>query len=246
MRKFASVIALLLVAAMALSMASCRSGGDGKDTTTSGSDTSSNNIPDSSSSDSDAPVVTPGPAESTTEPNANTTPEDTTTATPVTTAPTPVTTTTTPVEIKWTEANKTVYVSVENVWIRKSPDLDDSSRVEVLKLRDALTCTATSESWLKVTYGGETRYISASCVTEDDISGNIFEKANDKVYVTVSSAWLRIAPSTDTAEKSYALKGAELTRTAKSTDWSEVTVTVDGQTMTLYINNSCISTTKPQ
>ncbi len=245
MRKFASVIALLLVAAMALSMASCRSGGDGKDTTTSGSDTSSNNIPDSSSSDSDDPVVTPGPAESTTEPNANTTPEDTTTATPVTT-PTPTTTTATPVEIKWTEANKTVYVSVENVWIRKSPDLDDSSRVEVLKLRDALTCTATSESWLKVTYGGETRYIAASCVTDDDISGNNFEKANDKVYVTVSSAWLRIAPSTDTAEKSYALKGDELTRTAKSTDWSEVTVTVDGQTMTLYISNSCISTTKPQ
>ena len=244
MKKFASIIALILVAVMALSMASCRNGGDGKDTSsaTPGSTTPSSgpitpettpDLSDTSASDTTPPTTAPDT--STEAPNDTTTPaKDTTTPTPV--------------KIEWKEANMTVYVSVENAWLRKNPDLDDTSRDEVLHLRDALTCTATSESWMKVTYGGETRYISASCVTTDDISGNDFEKVNDTVYVTVLSAWVRLAPSTATEARGSVRKGDTLTRTAKGKDWSEI-VYRDKDTNTdkkYYISNSCISTTKPQ
>ncbi len=244
MRKIASVIALILIAAMAISMASCRTGGDGKDTTTTGG-----LVPPVNTTPGD---TTPGdttPADSSSDVVSSSTPDSTTPQTPATTPTTSDTTTTpkdtttaAPVEIKWTAVNMTVYVCVENAWVRKSPDLDDTSRVETLHLRDALTCTATSESWMKVTYGGETRYIASNCVTKDDISGNDFEKVNDKVYVTATTLSLRLGPSVDTEVKSYAQKGTELTRTAKNNGWSEVVV--DGQTY--YVSNSYISTTKPQ
>lgn len=240
MKKFTTLTALILVAVMALSTASCRNGDNGKDTTTdpgTSAPTSSSIAPEDTTTETPAAdTTTEAPKDTTTE-----APKDTTTPAPkdTTTAPT----TTAPTKIEWKDANMTVYVSVENAWVRKSPDLDDASRVEVLHLRDALTCTATSDSWMKVTYGGETRYISASCVTKDDISGNDFEKVNDKVYVTVSSVWLRLAQSTETAAIGYAKKGDQLTRTAKGADWSEV---VNSEGKTCYVSNSCISTTKPQ
>lgn len=247
MRRFTSVIALLLIAVMAISLASCRTGGDGKDTTTTGSaDSPFDTTPQDSSSadttpsDSSSDEVSSSAAPDTAAPD--TTPKDTTTTAPDDSTTPKDTTTAAPVEIKWTAVNMTVYVSVENAWVRKSPDLDDTSRVEVLHLRDALTCTATSESWMKVTYGGETRYIASNCVTKDDISGNDFEKVNDKVYVTATTLSLRLGPSTDTEIKGYVSKGDELTRTAKSTGWSEVTV--DGRTY--YVSNDYVSLTKPQ
>lgn len=249
MRRFTSVIALLLIAVMAISLASCRTGGDGKDTTTTGSEPSPlDSTPEDSSSDDTTPSDTASGDVSSSTPDtaapvdSSTTPEDTTTATPPESTTPKDTTTAAPAEIKWTAVNMTVYVSVENAWVRKSPDLDDASRVEVLHLRDALTCTATSESWMKVTYGGETRYIAANCVTKDDISGNDFEKVNDKVYVTATTLSLRLGPSVNTETKGYVSKGTELTRTAKSTGWSEVVV--DGQTY--YVSNDYISATKPQ
>lgn len=247
MRRFTSVIALLLIAVMAISLASCRTGGDGKDTTTTGSEPSplDSTPEDSSSADttpSDSGDVSSSTPDTAAPVDSSTTPEDTTTAVPTESTTPKDTTTAAPAEIKWTAVNMTVYVSVENAWVRKSPDLDDASRVEVLHLRDALTCTATSESWMKVTYGGETRYIAANCVTKDDISGNDFEKVSDKVYVTATTLSLRLGPSTDTETKGYVSKGTELTRTAKSTGWSEVVV--DGQTY--YVSNDYISATKPQ
>lgn len=247
MKKFASIIALILVAVMALSMASCRTGGDGKDTSTA---TPGSTTPGSGSITPETTPTTPDTSDSSAADTTTPTPApDTSTEAPKdTTTPAKDTTTPTPTKIEWKEANMTVYVSVENAWLRKNPDLDDASRDEVLHLRDALTCTATSESWMKVTYGGETRYIAASCVTTDDISGNDFEKVNDTVYVTVTSAWVRLAPSTATEARGSVRKGDALTRTAKGKDWSEI-VYHDKDTNTdkkYYISNSCISTTKPQ
>lgn len=234
MRKLASIIALILVVATAISMSACRTPGEGKDTTT---PKSSSITPEGTTSTPDTSTT---PADTTTA-NDTTTSHDTTTAKDTTTAPKD-TTTVAPEDIEWTSTNITVYVSVNNAWVRKSPDLDDASRIEVLHLGDALTCTATSKSWMKVTYGGETRYISASCVTTDDISGNDFETVNDKVYVSVSTAWLRLGPSTDTEALSFVAKGTELTRVAKSASWSKVVI--EGKTY--YISNSCVSTTKVQ
>lgn len=224
MKKLASIMALILVLTSVLALASCRTpGDDGKDTSTPPADTTT-----------PAPVVTT-PADTTTAP------VDTTTPAQDTTTPVETTTPVAPEDIVWTDANVTVYVSVNNAWLRKSPDLDDASRFVTLHLSDALTCIGTSDSWTKVTYGGETCYIANSCVTTDNLSGSDFESVNDKVYVTVDSAWLRLGPSTNTEALSYTIKGAELTRIAKSASWSKVTI----DNNTYYISNSCISETKP-
>jgi len=230
MKKLATLIALILVLTSVLVLASCRMGGnDGKDTSTPPADTTT-----------PAPVIpddTTPPEDTTTEPwgPGTTVPEDTTTPTPEETTPVA------PEDIVWTDANVTVYISLNNAWIRKSPDMLETSKHATLKFGDALECIATSENWYKVTYGGETCYVAASCVTTDNLSENDFEAVNDKVYVTVTSAWLRQGPSTNTEALSYALKGAELTRVAKSSTWSKVVV----EEKTYYISNSVISETKP-
>ena len=225
MKKLATLIALMLVLTSVLALASCRAvTNDGKDEITTPADTTP------------APVI---PDETT---PAETTPVETTPIPEDTTTPAPEETTIAPEDIVWTDANVTVYISLDNAWIRKSPDLLETSKHVTLKFGDSLECTATSDAWYKVTYGGETCYVSASCVTTDNISGNDFESANDKVYVIVDSAWLRQGPSTNTEALSYALKGAELTRVAKSSTWSKVVV----EEKTYYISNTVISETKPE
>ncbi len=230
MKKLATFIALILVLTSVLVLASCRMGGnDGKDTSTPPADTTTPApvIPDDSTTPEDTTTEPWGPG--------TTIPEDTTTPPPEETTPIA------PEDIVWTDANVTVYISLNNAWIRKSPDMLETSKHATLKFGDSLECIATSENWYKVTYGGETCYIAASCVTTDNLSGNDFEAVNDKVYVTVTSAWLRQGPSTNTEALSYALKGAELTRIAKSSTWSKVVV----EEKTYYISNSVISETKP-
>ena len=224
MKKLATFIALILVLTSVLVLASCRMGGnDGKDTSTPPADTTTPVVPDDTTPVDTTPVET------------TTIPEDTTTPTPEETTPIA------PEDIVWTDANVTVYISLNNAWIRKSPDMLETSKHATLKFGDSLECIATSENWYKVNYGGETCYVAASCVTTDNLSGNDFEAVNDKVYVTVTSAWLRQGPSTNTEALSYALKGAELTRVAKSSEWSKVVV----EEKTYYISNSVISETKP-
>ncbi|MBQ9080705.1 MAG: hypothetical protein IJY27_06505 [Clostridia bacterium] len=237
MKKLASFIALILVFACVASLASCRDASDdGKDS--SSDDTSTYDvIGDDTTTSTPADTTTEAPQDTTTPPPADTTttpPADDTTTTP----PEPVD----PSTIDWTTASKTVYVKLDNAWIRTNPDMLETSRLVVLHFGDTLECTATSTDWLKVTYGGETCYIATSCITEDNISGNDFEAVSDTVYVTVDSAWLRRGPSTDTDPLSTAVKGNALTRVAKSSTWSKVTV--DGNTY--YISNSLISTTKPE
>lgn len=230
MKKLATLIALILVLTSVLVLASCRMGGnDGKDTSTPPVDTTTPApvIPDDSTTPEDTTTEPWGPG--------TTVPEDTTTP------PAEETTPIAPEDIVWTDANVTVYISLNNAWIRKSPDMLETSKHATLKFGDALECIATSENWYKVTYGGETCYVAASCVTTDNLSENDFEAVNDKVYVTVTSAWLRQGPSTNTEALSYALKDAELTRVAKSSTWSKVVV----DEKTYYISNSVISETKP-
>lgn len=230
MKKFTTFIALILALASVMVLASCRmNGNDGKDTSTPPADTTtpSPSSPDDSTTPNETTAEPWGPGTTVPGDTTTTAPEETTIA---------------PEDIVWTDASGTVYVSQSNVWLRSEPTLDDTSRQVVLKLGDNLTCIATSDSWYKVSYGGDTCYIAASCVTTDNLSGNDFESVSDKVYVTVDSAWLRLGPSTDTEQLSYALKGAELTRVAKSSDWSRVTV----EDKTYYISNSCISETKPE
>lgn len=240
MKKLATFIALILVLALALPLTSCTGGGEGEGTSTSFK-VESTPAPSTSGS-------TPG-SDTTAAPGSDTTSPVTTspvTTAPVTTAPVvttaPAVTTAPPsTEIKWTSANLTIYVSDENVWLRKAPDLDDASRDVVLHFGDALTCTATSEAWFKVSYAGADRYISATYATKDNLSGNDFETVSDTVYVTVDTVWLRRGPSVDTKALSSAVKGTQLARTAKSAGWSKVTYAG----ATYYISNSCISTTKP-
>ena len=230
MKKLATLIALILVLTSVLVLASCRMGGnDGKDTST----------PPATDGTTTPPSDITTPADTTTpEPQDTTTPEPQDTTTP---PPADTTTPVAPEDIVWTDANVTIYVSLNNAWIRKSPDMLETSKHATLKFGDALECSATSENWYKVTYGGETCYIAASCVTTDNLSGNDFESVNDKVYVSVDSAWLRQGPSTDTEALSSTVKGAELTRVAKSSTWSKVVI--EGETY--YISNSVISETKP-
>ncbi len=230
MKKLATFIALILVLTSVLVLASCRmDGNDGKDTSTPPADTTTPtpSVPDDSTTPEDTTTEPWGPG--------TTIPDDTTTPTPEDTTPIA------PEDIVWTDTNVTVYISLNNAWIRKSPDMLETSKHATLKFGDALECIATSENWYKVTYGGETCYVAASCVTTDNLSENDFEAVNDKVYVTVTSAWLRQGPSTNTEALSYALKGAELTRVAKSSTWSKVVV----EEKTYYISNSVISETKP-
>lgn len=232
MKKTACLIALVLVLSLTASLVSCKT--PGQDDTTTPSDSSSYQ------------VITKAPDSDTTTPSDTTLPSsDTTTSTsgdPTTPADTTVIT---PPEIVWTDVEKTVYVSDENVWVRKSPDLDDASRDVVLHLGDKLTCTGTSESWCRVVYGGEVRYISSAYVTTDNISGNDFEPANDVVYVTSTALTLRLGPSADTKELAFLQLGDKLTRSAKNSGWSKVKITINNVDFEGYVNNNYISTEKP-
>ncbi len=233
MKKITSLLALSLLLSCLLCLASCRDANTQND--------------DQTTPDSQYEVITP-------EDTTTATPEDTTTVAPVDTTTVPVETTTEaptttapqpvdPSTIQWTDANVTVYVKDENVWVRTAPDLTEGSKKVVLHFSDALECTATSENWCRVTYAGEVCYISSAYITTDNISENDFESITDTVYVTVASAWLRRGPSTDTAQLSSAVKGDKFTRVSKNAGWSKVTP--DG-TNYYFISNELISNTQPE
>ena len=233
MKKITSLLALSLSLSCILCLASCRDANTPDDQTT--------------PSDTEYEIITP-------EETTTVTPEDTTTVAPVdtttvpveTTTPAPTTTAPQPVDpstIQWTDAKVTVYVKLDNAWVRSNPDMVETSKLVVLHFGDALECTATGDDWCRVTYGGNVCYIAQSCVTTDNISCNDFESVTDTVYVTVASAWLRRGPSTDTEQLGSAVKGDKFTRVAKNSEWSKVTP--DG-TNYYFISNSLISNTKPE
>lgn len=233
MKKITSLLALSLSLSCLLSLASCRDANAQND--------------DQTTTDPSYEVITPAdtttaaPVDTTTVAPVDTTtlPVETTTQAPTTTAPQPVD----PATIQWTDANVTVYVKLDNAWIRTNPDMVETSKLVVLHFGDALECTATGDDWCRVTYGGNVCYIAQSCVTTDNISENDFESVTDTVYVTVASAWLRRGPSTNTEQLSSAVKGDKFTRVSKNSSWSKVTP--DG-TNYYFISNELISNTKPE
>ncbi len=225
MKKLALLMALILVLS-ALAMSCVEDGKDPADSTT----------PDNADTTPTTPVETTTPEETTTE-----APVETTTPEPVDTTTTPPETTAVP-EIKWTDANQTFYVNVETGWLRTEPSTEDEATKKALvKFGDALECTGTSSQWARISYAGETLYISNSLLIDVNISGSDMEEKDDTVYVDVTNDTLtfRRGPNAGTEALGYFERGTQLHRIGDNGKWSKVEY--NGQIG--YVRNTYIQTT---
>lgn len=215
MKKLAALsLALLFV----ISLSSCK-GGTG-DTETS----------DSADGSTSYKVVTTSPETTAQDTTADTTAQTTEDTTPSTTEP-PV--------LSFTPVDKTAYVIVDNVYVRTAPATTGNVGVATLHYGDDIKCVGISDNWFKVIYADKEHYISASCLTFDNITGDDVEAVNDTVYVNVDVLTLRHGPSGDTEPMGYASKGDALTRVGKNEYWSKITHNGN----IYYVGNSAISTT---
>jgi uncharacterized protein YgiM (DUF1202 family) len=122
--------------------------------------------------------------------------------------------------------------------VRSTPSASGDG-IATLHYGDDVRCTGTSENWYKIIYGGKECYISESCLTFDNITGNDMEAVTDTVYVSTDVVNLRRGPSTDTEILQQVTKGTAISRIGKNTNWSKVII----NGTIYYVSNSCLSTT---
>ena len=108
--------------------------------------------------------------------------------------------TTTPSKPSFTNVNETVYAKSE-VNVRSSYSTD-SNILGTLKKGDSVTRTGTSSEWSKVTYNGQTAYISSSFLTTTKPEKEEEKKSNNKKLksLTVSPSTLNPSFNAETTE----------------------------------------------
>lgn len=149
----------------------CNNGGNGDDETTTG-------MPSIYDTTTEDPTNTTDPADVTTDPDDVTTEE---------------------VYVEDAE-KKTVYVTVENVYLRSAPVIADNTIVGYGAMGEGYTRVRYSDKWCVILLENEEVYISASCVSTEkpgvvDMKFNAVDKT---VYVTNAETLnLRNLPSVD-------------------------------------------------
>ncbi|MCC8046377.1 MAG: SH3 domain-containing protein [Clostridiales bacterium] len=159
----------------------------------------------------------------------------------------------------------TLYAST-NVNIRQQPSTD-ADRIGSLLSGSAVTVTGETNSWFRVSVGGNTGYISKAYLvsTQPDTDAEAETEASDNstavsssdviaaelgseisygtsyTYYTTTQVNLRSEPSTDSSVVSGVASGTAVTVTGETDNW--FIVSVDGNTG--YISKSYVSSTQP-
>ena len=121
-------------------------------------------------------------------------------------------------------------VAKNGVYVRKSPDTSNSSRIKMLTKGTAVTVVAQSSEWYKVEYNTTSGYgyIAAQLLTLPDsaVASNITFTALDKrtkATVTKNGVFVRSSPDTSEKTKLATLKkNAVVTVIATSENWAKI------------------------
>ena len=162
----------------------------------------------------------------------------------------------------YTETNDTVYVIVDNVYLRSEPAKNEGNEEGSVKIDTKLERLGYyANGWSKVTYNGKECYVSTDCLTTAKPITN-FTLKDETVYFTKGAlAFTKPSHLEPYSVADYTFKfGESAKRTGVATEVYvaedgkeytfariEFTVTNNGQqeTVVRYVNNAYLSTTKP-
>lgn len=174
--------------------------------------------------------------------NTVTTPSDTSSTTPSTPS---TSTTDNNTQVTFTDVNETVY-TVDRVNVRKSYSTS-SEKVTTLEKNTKLTRIGIGNNgWSKVTYNGQTVYVSSQYLTTDAPTQTdtevTFKDVSETVYAT-QNCNLRKSWSTDSEKVGYLTTGQEIERTGIADNgWSRIKY--NGQVV--YVATRLLTTEIPE
>lgn len=150
-----------------------------------------------------------------------------------------------PAKVTYAAADETVYITKNNTVLKLA---SDTNQTITLGATTELHRTGKSTAWSKVQYQNAEYYVATSLLTTDDLAEKTFDECSKTMYVNTNSVNIRKYPSAeDFSEKvSSANLDTEVKVIAESSQcgWSKVEVKKNSSTVTGFIKNDFLSSTK--
>ncbi len=123
---------------------------------------------------------------------------------------------------EYVEKEETVYVCVNSVKVRTTPDRSIETNVKTyLSYCTAVKRVADNGIWSKVEINEEILYVSSDCLTTDDLTAPGFTEVN-QVVVATDNVHIRKGPSTSTESLGILQRGECIERIGVNENWSRV------------------------
>ena len=115
-------------------------------------------------------------------------------------------------------STKTLWV-MSDVYLRSEPSTSSSSKIGV-ETGTELVADAKNDSWFRITYNGETRYVSADYVTETQSEAVFtkFENDSDRFTLTIKSSGVSTSPNQINLRSAPVFDSTRSTKTVKETE----------------------------